>query len=310
MAFATVTKSKAMIVCTAFVAVIALAVLAPLRAAATTEKRMNRAAELLATRADADSLAAAGLLGYRMPHDQSLRLVAQASLLAPERADLAWMHIQLCEADAACDPEPLEIRFRDLDEENGAGWFGALARASKRGDEEAKLAALAAIGRSERVDLYWTTLFAHLSRQVASARTAPLHEAQMWVAGVLAAVAIPGLGDVSRACSVERLTRDDVMEVCRGVANSLLNGDTYLIESLGASLAKRAWPANSAKWLEAAAVPRTFDHRIRFAGDFNAWVEANANDHLDLLEKHRREQDVNRAVLIAMGKSPEPHPAE
>lgn len=134
------------------------------------ETRLGRAAELLAKRADADSQAAAGLLNSWKYPKSSLRLIAQASLIAPERADLALLNIQFCQADASCDPEPLEIRLRGMDEKNGAGWLGALARASKSGDEQAKSAALAAIARSERVDVYWTTLVARLSRQVASTR--------------------------------------------------------------------------------------------------------------------------------------------
>jgi beta-lactamase regulating signal transducer with metallopeptidase domain len=302
---------KLMIACTALVAVVALAVLAPLRLTATAEKRMDRAAELLANLADADSQATAGLLNTHKHPDQSLRLVAQASLMAPERADLVWLHIGLCEAIASCDPEPLESRLRILDEKNGAGWLGALARASKRGDEEAKAAALVEIARSERMDIYWTTLVARLSPRVASTRTAPLYEAQTWVIGGLAAVAIPGLGDMSDACKRERLTQDDVVGACRGVANSLLNGDTYIIESIGASLAMRAWPENSPKWVEANEAQRIFGYRARFmGGDGDAWIRAHASDFLDLNEQHRREQDVLKAVLIEIGRNPNPAPSE
>lgn len=297
---------KKMIVCIVLAAVVALAVLAPLRATATSEKRVSRAAETLAKRPDADSLAAAGLLGFRMPHDQSLRLVAQASLMAPERADLLWLHIQLCALDPSCNPEPLEMRLRVLDESNGAGWLGALARASERGDERSMSDALAAIARAGRVDIYWTTLVARLSSRIVSTNSAPLHEVLIWTIGNLAAVAIPGLQAVSDACTAERLMRADGMEVCRGVASAFLNGDTYLIESLGASLMKRAWPENSSKWVEADETRLTREHRVQSAKAADAWIKAHAEDFLALIEQHRREQEVDQAVQIAMGRNPTP----
>lgn len=309
MGFATVTTSRVMIVCTAFAAVIALAVLVPQRATATFEMRMDRATELLAKRTDADSQAAVALWSSHRNPDQSLRLMEQASLLAPERADLVWLHTQLCQDDPACDPEPLESRLRDLDENNGVGWLGALDRAGKRGDEEAMSAALAAIGRAGRVDTYWTTLLARLSRQIASTRAVSLHEAQTNVIGLILALPIPYRG-ATDACKGERLTDDDVVELCRGAAHSLMNGDTTLTELIGASIAKRTWPENSPKWMEAAEAPRIWEYRSRFGRNVDAWAEAHGNDYLVLLEQHRREQDVYQAVLIAAGKDPNPTPAE
>jgi len=297
---------KVMITGIVLAAVVALATLAPLRVSEDPEIRMYRAADLLAKRTDADSLAAAGLLNSHKHPEQALRLIAQASLMAPDRADLVWLHIQLCEAVASCDPEPLEILLRILDEQNGAGWFGALARASESGDEAARSAALAAIARAGRVDIYWTTLIARLSPPVASTKELSLFEAETGVVGALAAAAIPALGDVSRACTGERLMREDVLEVCRGVAQSLLNGDTVIIESIGASIAKRAWPEDSPEWVAADEARRTWDNGSGFGGSTEKWMRANAREFLDLFEQHRREQDVQHAVLVAIGRNPNP----
>jgi hypothetical protein len=268
--------------------------------------RMERAAGLLAQRTGADSQAAAGLLSVFRHPEQSLRLVAQATLQAPERSDLAWLHIQLCLTDTSCDPEPLEKLLRASDEKNGAGWFDELARASRRGDKGAESAALAAIGRSERVDFYWTTLVARLSRQVASTEVVSLIDAESHVIGALAGVAIPAYQAVSNACKGERLLRDDVVEVCRGIANSLLNGDTIITEMIGVAIARRAWPENAPKWMEANEARRIWDYRAQFADSFDVWHRNHVSEHLDLVEQHRREQDVYKAALIAMGKNPYP----
>lgn len=272
--------------------------------------RLERAEYLLAQRTDADSLAAAGLMSRFEHPDLSLRRVAQATLKAPERADLAWLHIQLCLTDSTCDPQPLEMRLRAIDEKNGAGWLGAMARASKGGDEEAISTALAAISRSERVDTYWTPLIARLTRQLASTGALSLFEAESYVVGALAAIVIPAYQAVSNVCKGERLLRADVVEKCRGVANSFLNGDTGITEMIGAAIATRAWPENSAKWKEAAEARRIWDYRAKALGSLDVWHEAHASELLALNERYRREQDVMKGQLIAAGKNPNPPSVE
>lgn len=188
-----------------------------------------------ARRADADSLAAAGLLSF-WDRQQSLRLLAQASRAAPERADLLWLHVQFCLEDASCDTEPLERTLRTLDPKNGAGWFAALAHAARKKDEAANVAALGAIARSERVETYWTTLISRLTRPIVSTgKEAPLN-AMSSVIGALAAIAIPGYQAATSTCKDENLEREDLLETCRGIADSLSKGDTILTEMVGHSI--------------------------------------------------------------------------
>ena len=54
-------------------------------------------------------------------------------------------------------------------------------------------AALTAIGRSERVDVYWTTLISHLSRAVAQTKKMSLQESEVAVIGYLAALTTTAL---------------------------------------------------------------------------------------------------------------------
>jgi hypothetical protein len=272
------------------------------------EMRIERAADLLRNRTDADSLAAAGLLISVKHHDQSLRLVAEATADGPERSDLVWLHIQFCQAESGCDSEPLERRLRTLDAPNGAAWIGALTRANQANDEQAKSAALAAISRSERVDIYWTTLVARLSRATANTNAVSLTEAEISVIGILAAQAIPAYQVISNACKGEHLMRDDVVEVCRGIASALLHGDTYITEMMGVAIAKRVWPEDSPQWVEATDARRTWEYRANFLSHADAWNAAHTNEHLILCAQNRREQDVYKAELIASGKNPNPPP--
>jgi hypothetical protein len=69
--------------------------------------------------------------------------------------------------------------------------MGALARANSSKDDEARDVTLAAIGHSDRVDIYWTTLIARLTRAIEQTKTISLFEAEVLVIGLLAAQAIP-----------------------------------------------------------------------------------------------------------------------
>ena len=272
------------------------------------EMRMAHAADLLGSRTDADSLAAAGLLNLVKSRDRSLRLIEKATADAPERPDLVWLQIQFCQAEPPCNPQPLEERLRSLDVRNGAGWMGTLARADKANDEQAKSAALAAISRSERLDIYWTTLVARLSRATAKTKAVSLTEAEISVIGILAAQAIPAYQVLSNACKGERLKRDDVMEVCRGIAKALKDSDTYITEMIGVAIAKRVWPESSLQWKEAMEARRSWEYRANLLSESDAWNAAHTDEYLTLCAQNRREQDVYKAELIASGRNPDPPP--
>lgn len=274
------------------------------------QAQMKPVVDLLSKRTDADSLAAAGLLSVYLQKEQALRLLAQATLIEPERADLLWLQVRICQDDASCDPDPLERRLRGLDEKNGAGWFVALAHATSSRDEAARSAALAAIARSERVDTYWTTLIARLARPIASTgKVSPLN-ATAEVIGVLAGISIPGYANASNACRGERLENEDTVKACRGIANALLNGDTIITESLGVEMTRRVWPEGSPKWLEAAEVKRLRDYRNQFTHPVGEWVLARPEEYLALCAQHRREQDVEKAMLMELGEDPDPASSE
>jgi hypothetical protein len=143
------------------------------------DQRFEAGAAVLEHRADADSLAAAALLrSAQTKPEPAINLMTRAVAAAPQRADLAWLTIQLCQRVSTCHSEPEELRLRTLDPSNGAGWLIALARADASKADAAKMTVLTALGRTERVDVYWTTLIAHLTPR------SPLHKksrrARLW----------------------------------------------------------------------------------------------------------------------------------
>lgn len=263
--------------------------------------------EALLQKTDPDSLAAAGLLSFENP-ERTSDLMGRAVAAAPERADLLWLESRACQKLPACDPEPLDRRLRTVDAENGAAWLTALARAEGLHDEAAKDAALAAISRSPRVDLYWTTLIARLSSAAAQTGVIPLGDAEVSVIGVLAAQAIPAYSIVTHSCQGERLERPDGVATCRGIAKAFENGDTYITEMIGVAIAKRVWPEQSSEWTAATEARRVFEYRAKLMGKIfpDPSGETAARSFLTLCAENRREQDVFRGQLVAAGENPDP----
>jgi hypothetical protein len=272
------------------------------------ERSIARAAAVLEQNTDADSLAAAAILHMQGgDHSAALPLLARATAAAPVRPDLAWLHVQICLASSSCDSAPLEARFREIDSSNGAAWMAALTRADTSRDEAAKDTALLAIARTERVDIYWNALIAHLSEATARTKQISLPTAINVVIGFLAATAIPPYASVSNACKGDRLNRADVLESCRAAAKALESGDTYITEMIGVAIAKRVWPADSREWKDAEDRRRLYRYRSQHShGDDAVLNVAAAEKYITLLSQHHREQDYFRAQMIADGENPDP----
>jgi hypothetical protein len=283
--------------------------------AARSERHFKQAVTVLETRTDADSLAAAAVLSMSTPPpphwDRALALLVRAVAAAPERADLVWLNIQVCREVPACDPEPEVERLRVLDPSNGAAWLNAVARANAADDEAAKIAVLSELARSERVDLYWTTLITHLTRAVADTHQVPLPEALITVVGMLAVTEIPAYSATVSLCKGERLHNDEVLQDCRRVALAFERGDTYITEMIGLAIARRAWSADSPEWKAAEEETRLARYRMQTIGQLEVksgmggrWTE----QYLSLCEQNRREQDVALAQIVKAGESPDPPP--
>ena len=272
-----------------------------------SDRRIEQSIAYLSKMTDPDSLAAAGLMSGKSS-EQTLAFLARASAAEPDRADLVWLRATRCAQLPPCDPRPLEQRLRELDPANGVGWWQALARAGAAHDVEGTDAALAAIGHSERLDIYWTTLIAHLSEAVAKTQEMSIEESGVVVIGYIAALAIPAYQYVSTSCKGERLQQPQVTEVCRGVAKSLQNGDTYITEMIGVTIAKRVWPEDSPEWKAAAEQRRVFEYRSKFYPKLEQRLSTHPGEYLTLCAQNRREQDVLAAQMTAAGYEPNPPP--
>jgi hypothetical protein len=275
---------------------------------AKAQKRTDQTIAVLEQMTDADSLAAAGLMSTGKNRAQSLAFLSRATATEPNRADLLWLQAMECAEFPPCDPAPIERRLRELDPTNGAGWWAVMARAGAAHDSEGTDAALAAISHSERVDIYWTTLIAHLSRAVANTKKISLEESEATVIGYLASQAIPPYQHVANSCKGERLQQPGVTEICRGVAKALQNGDTYITEMIGVAIANRVWPEDSSEWKGAAEQRRVYDYRWKLYQKLEQRALTHPEEYLALCAQNRREADLFAAQLTAAGYDPNPQP--
>lgn len=272
----------------------------------------------LLAKADADSLAAAALLpdvAETATSSERLQWIARARSIEPERADLTWLHIELCARVRDCDPAPLEAVLREIDPDNAAGWYGELVRATGRNDRTAVEAGLVGMAAAEQFDVYWNRLLVALTGALVRSGRAELSEAYVNVNGWLAATATPALAPTVAACEGNSLVSARRLAACRGVARAMMRGDGTVVEMIGAAIAVRVWPKDSSEWLAAIEARRAADYRLAYLRrEVNASGAALANSlssdavRADMRRAtlHRREQDALRARMIDAGENPEP----
>jgi hypothetical protein len=274
------------------------------------ETRVARNVAQLTQAGDADSLAAAAEFS-RLGNDgpvQQLRLLERATALAPQRADLLWLKVMVCTHTEGCDPAPFAEALHKLDPGNGAAWAPLIDRATKLNDAAAVHRYLAAMGGSPRFDLYWNTRIAHLTNALIKVDAHDAGMALMNVTGMEAAVSIPVFKNITGACRGDALQDEERLMTCRGIVGAMLEGDTYIVEMVGASLAKRLWPEGSAAYSAAAGAWRVAQYRIRARGrlEYKLMHKRDALECLSLMQSHRTEQDLTEAILSRAGVSAMP----
>lgn len=190
---------------------------------------------------------------------------------------------------------------------HGAGWLGALARAYAANDEAALDAAVVAIGHTDGVDLYWTSLAGNLSQALAASQEVSLSAAVITVTGELAAIAIPAYQAATQACKGERLKRPHALQDCRAFAAAFQHGDTSITAMVGSSIAKHVWPVDSTESIAAGEARRVGYYRMEKCGP-DLQSATDVSRFVRALIEHRSEQAVCREELSIHHISADPAP--
>ena len=247
----------------------------------------------------------------------ALQLVKSAAEKAPDRKDIVWLYSQLCSQANGCQPESAESHLRKQDPQNAAVWLGPLSRARLRKDVAAENEILEAMSRAERFDIYWNSIVskmalvasadvaAHLGPTTPDVVTTSLND----VIGWLSAVDLPRFAPLSESCSAARTTNPTIAARCAKIANVLMNGDSYIAESVGLGIAERLAPANSPQAAQIAERIKRARYQRDIAGQIIAGQlerDKFSRELIKLMATQRREQDVFLAVIRWGGQPIEP----
>jgi hypothetical protein len=297
------------------IALSALALLG-LAACANQSPQPSRDAQAQVVR-DPDQLAAQALSAWRVDGDaqRGVASIARATEVAPDRADLMWLHMRICNESRGCEPEPVEARFRKADPRNGSAWLGLLARAQMRRDARAEEQIIEAMSRAENFNVRWTSLLWRLTeaiRATVGSNEQPTSTALDQATELLSAAAVPAFAPISAACSPQSTRESNRAIQCERIAQALQNSDTTLAEGIGLGIAQRVAAPGSAAATMLDSRVITLTYRSQVAGSvIRSQVEREkfSLEMLELLKKLPREQDVSLAILRWAGQPLSPQPA-
>lgn len=249
---------------------------------------------------------------------QGLESAKQAAERAPDRKDIAWLHMQFCQQVSGCNSAALETRLRKLDPDNGNAWLGALSRAQQQNDSLVADKILDELARSKHFNIYWNTLVSKtavaLSAQVPPSTdpkkpAEPLTQSVNQTVNWASAVAVESLQPLTDACSAARTMNGNVAQRCAQIAAALQRSDTYIAEGIGLGIAQRLTTVGTPS-------AQKVDNRInttRYQRDAAGQImeaqldrEKFTRELINLMTSLPREQDVFIAVMRWAGQPLEP----
>lgn len=269
----------------------------------------NREAGVLIAHSTPSDLAAAALL--LAPDDsnaqQPLDLIERAQKLAPQRPDLVWVHLAVCERFKCAARAQIVAQLQALDPDNGFAWAPDLERLPPS-DSNAVTAVIARIGAARRMTIYWNQLDVMMVDALAVASPSQhLATRGIYAVGILAAEVIPPLQAISRACRLELLDLPGRRAACEAMVARMEQSDTVLTQGLALSLQERWWSAGSPQRDVLRAKRRRLDYLMTESSRIRWWrMNHDMAVRIEAARSTEREEDVARAIIKSRGLPPEP----
>ncbi len=288
------------------------------------------AAQILAARGDANSLAAAAALSFagsaRLKADPAaeksaaVELAVKASELDPDNPSIGWLRLQLCANTPGCDFRDAATTMRWVDAENSAAWLPTLAAAQRDRDPVEVDRILADMAQGVRFDFYWNRtvvlLFDALKKAAGRlpANYVPSDAARLSEAMGLGAEIMPPLASLQSAC--RESAGAERRENCLKLSKIMQRGDTVVAQVAGFNLEKRLSPPDSKEARVSAEHRRVLEWRMATASQFDVpmlpWLKsARARSRVARMRAMPREEDVAIAILRERKmplEPPESHP--
>ena len=168
----------------------------------------ERDVAVLVAQTTPDRLATAAWLAQPLPDQgtsgQSLELIARAEALAPDRPELVWLHRAICER-AVCDRQPqIESKIRELDPGNGFVWAWELQRGRESFSAPMVTEVLVRMGAGSKMTDYTNQLEVMTVDAMGARPSLNLTSRMVYGIGMVAAMPIPALSQISKACRPEQ----------------------------------------------------------------------------------------------------------
>lgn len=270
----------------------------------------TREVEVLVAHPTPTNLAAAALLAWpgALSGQRPLELISRAEALAPQRAELVWVHLAICERLKCEAKEQIEVHLQEVDPGNGFVWAADLEHAQSSGSAVAVTAAIARIGAGPRMTFYWNQLEVMMVDALAVASPSQSLATRGFEAiGVLAAQAIPPLQPMSKACRLEELSLPGRRAACEALVARMEQSSTVLTQGLAISIQERWWPAGSPQREVLRAKRRRLDYLMAMSSRIRWWrMNRDMAVRIDAARKTDREEDVALAMIKSFGLRPEP----
>ncbi len=272
----------------------------------------------------ADSLAAASLLDHLAPRPdddstddaaanaegpgaQPGQLIQRAVALAPDRPELVWLELRDCEQRRCPEVRQLADRLKALDPQNGFAWLPDLRALPSQSTPEATQI-IERMGAASRPRLYWNALAAAMFDALTHHERAPpptsitrgADDRLLHVTGLLAAVDVPAVAPLARACRLDQFDLPGRQAACESLMKRLASSDAVIAQNLSVSLQESWWPAGGAEH-EALRREHLQQRYLTVASNRFRRLHADrdAEIRVDYMRHLPREADVELAMLRA-----------
>jgi hypothetical protein len=272
----------------------------------------DRDVEVLVARATPDSLATAAWLAQPISDEEtrgkSLELIERAETLAPDRPELVWLHRAICEL-AICDTQPqIELKIGALDPGNGFVWAWELQRGRESFSAPMVTEALIRMGASSKMTVYTNQLEVMTVDAMGVARPSlNLTSRVLYGIGIISAMPIPALQQISKACRLEKFDQPGRRAACETLMARMEQSSAVILQSIALRLQEGWWPVGSPQREILNTKRRRLDYLMEVSSRMRWWrMNRDMAVRIDAARRTERQEDAELAIVRSFGMSTEP----
>jgi hypothetical protein len=209
-----------------------------------------------------------------------------------------------------CDTQPqIESKIRALDPGNGFVWAWELQRGRESFSEPMVTEVLVRMGASSKITDYTNQLEVMTVDPMGIARPSPnLTSRVVYGIGMIAAMPIPALSQISKACRPEQFDQPGRRAACETLMARMEQSSGVILQSMALRIQERWWPVDSPQREALNTKRRRFDYLREVSSRMRWWrMNRDMAVRIDAARRTEREEDVELAIVKSFGMSTE-HP--